>query len=366
MKKIFFSLVALAAIAACSKSEVEYDQTGAITLAPVASNATKSVAGYDGNTFDGVFPTAIDLCVFANAGENGSEPTAHNEVYFRNAQFKWGSGKGTTESVTVNGESIATTGAYAGNPNAYYWPNVKTLVFAGHSFACGYDHTKSRMNFSLDTLSIPEYVQNNKTYYAEGANDLMWFSCTSAYDKQTEEIVANMKHACSWITINVAGDDITATYTEGNPANTHTGWTLDSLVVTNLVHTGEVRCGATSARWIIADTAVRSNENYYRPDTGTSFTKTPAKYEDSTNNFIVIPQTPTTLKVTYTYESDPVNHISYTETKEISLDWDGVEGNKSWESGVHYIYNITITTTEILIDPVVKDWTPGATTNTTI
>ena len=352
MKKIFFSLVALAAIAACSKSEVEYEQTGAITLAPVTSNATKSVAGYNGDTFDGIFPTAINLCVFANAGENGSAPASHSEAYFRNATCTW-QNKGTNASVTEGDTTIPTEGAYAGSPNAYYWPNVKTLVFAGHSIACNYDNTKSSMNFSDDVLSIPEYVQNNTTYTAEGANDLMWFSRTNAYDKQTEEIVTNMKHACSWITIKVAGNDVTAN-----------NWILNSLVVKNIAHKGNAECGTTKASWGAHDNY--ADEVYYNGTGGTGFTKTPAKYENNANNFIVIPQTPTTLEVTYTYVSDPVNNISYTETKEISLDWDGEDGNKSWESGVHYIYNVTITTTEILIDPVVVDWTKNEVPNVSI
>ena len=207
------------------------------------------------------------------------------------------------------------------------------------------------MNFSADVLSIPGYVQDNTTYKEEGANDLMWFSCTNPYDKQAEEIVTKMKHACSWITINVAGNAVTA----GN-------WTLNSLVVKNIAHKGNAECGSEKASWGAHDNY--SDEAYYNVASGTTFTTSLTKYENNANNFIVIPQTPTALEVTYTYESDPVNHTSFTETKEISLDWDGADGNKSWESGVHYIYNITITTTEILIDPVVTSWTEVNNTNT--
>lgn len=72
--------MAVAAIAACTKSEVQYEPSGEISFAPVAKTLTKSVAGYDYGTtdthhvtgkdgeFDGVFPTGIDLYVFANAG----------------------------------------------------------------------------------------------------------------------------------------------------------------------------------------------------------------------------------------------------------------------------------------------------------
>ena len=349
MKKIFFSLAAIAALAACSKSEIAYEQTGEIKLAPVTSNTTKSVAGYNGNTFDGIFPTEIDLYVFANAGEKGSAANAHNEPYFRNAQFEWF----TTDQKQNATNDKAPGGAYAGNPTRY-WPNVKTLVFAGYSDACDLSKTTPTMNFVDNVLIIPAYVQDNATYKAEGANDLMWFPRTIPYSKQTSEIVTDMKHACSWITVNVKGDDVTATYTtEGNPAVTHTGWTLKSLVVKNIAHKGTAECGAESAVWYGLDNY--SDEEYRATDA--TFTKDFAEYyKDAANNFIVIPQTPTTLEVTYSYNSD--TDIVFSETKSISLDYDGGDGaNAAWQSGVHYIYNLTITATEILIDPVVVKWT---------
>ena len=69
MKKIFISFVALAAIAACSKSEVEYDNPAEIGFAPVAQNVTKSVAGLptDGGGYNNAFPTDLNLYIFANA-----------------------------------------------------------------------------------------------------------------------------------------------------------------------------------------------------------------------------------------------------------------------------------------------------------
>ena len=50
MKKIFFALAALAALASCSKSEVEYEQTGEIGFLPVTKNMTKSMM--TGTTFE--------------------------------------------------------------------------------------------------------------------------------------------------------------------------------------------------------------------------------------------------------------------------------------------------------------------------
>ena len=338
MRKIFFYICAVSALAACTKSEVQYEPAGEISLAPVASNVTKSVAGYDDDAFDGVFPTEIDLYVFANAGTGAAAD--HTEPYFKNAQFEWNSSKGTTDS--QNG--IATEGAYAGNPTRY-WPNVKTLVFAGYSDACGVDKTAPTMDFAANKLTIPSYTQDNTTYKAEGANDLMWFACDETlYDKRAKEIAASMQHACSWITIKIAGDAVTSD-----------NWKLNSLVVKNLAHTGSVTCGKSAATWNIAADAAKADETYYSNTTGATFSKTAAKFENQSNNFIVLPQTPTDLEVTYTYVSDAANNISITETKSVPLKYD--DADTAWQSGEHYIYNVTITATEILIDPVAVDWT---------
>ena len=334
MKKIIISMMAVAALAACSKSEVQYEAAGEISFAPVASNVTKSVAGYDGDTFDGVFPTDVNLYVFANASNDAG--TAWTDPYFENAKFVY------NESKDVN---TAVKGAYAGDPTRY-WPNVKTLKFAGYSDACGVAKD-AEMDFEANELTIPAYTQDNANYTEEGANDLMWFPCDNTpYSQQATEIAANMKHTCSWITIKVAGDDVTAE-----------NWTLNSLVVTDLVHSGNVVCNAATATWTLdSDTA---DEDYYND--GTTFTQEYVKYEMNANNFIVLPQEPTTLEVNYTYVSDnrgttdTADDITLTETKSVSLDY--VAAGTAWQPGVHYIYNVKITATEILIDPVVVDWT---------
>ena len=143
--------MAVAALAACTKSEVQYETAGEISFAPIASNVTKSVAGYDGNTFNGVFPTDIDLYVFANAQdeEDGVLQQSWTTPYFANALFEWKAG-GTENSQTFDDKSYATVGAYAGNPTRY-WPNVKTLKFAGYSDACAELHCDYRRRLCAQT-----------------------------------------------------------------------------------------------------------------------------------------------------------------------------------------------------------------------
>lgn len=344
--------MAVAALAACSKSEVQYEPAGEIGFAPVASNVTKSVAGYNNDTFDGVFPTDVDLYVFAEAGI-GDYADTNYDPYFTDALFTWKKG-GVTDSVTEGELTIPTTGAYAGFPNPYYWPNVKTVVFAGYSDACNAKECDASMDFANNKLTISEYTQSNYTettvdgqtqytYPKEGENDLMWFPFDGTeYDKQANEIIAKMQHACSWITIKVAVD---ANMKSSNCQ-------LNSLKLNAFYHTGNVVCGADAATW---NTLTNPKEEYYLNGANTTLTTTATAYETTDNNFIVIPQEPVMLDVTYTYMSDLANNITSTETKPVSLAYT-TTAPTAWQSGVHYIYTITITATEILIDPVVAKW----------
>ena len=91
MKKILFAIVAVAAMSACTKTEVEYTDQVEIGFAPVAHNVTKSVAGLPtGSTYDSTFPTAQDLFIYANSAEQNPTsgllvPNSWPDVYFKKA-----------------------------------------------------------------------------------------------------------------------------------------------------------------------------------------------------------------------------------------------------------------------------------------
>ena len=327
MKKVFLSLVAVAAIAACTKSEVEYDAPAEIGFAPVASNITRSVAGLptDGG-YDAIFPIAQDIYIYANAQEQKADGTLVEnwpDAYFKNVQFEH------------KGNNI-----FDGTP-AQYWPNVKSLIFAGYSEACNSASLNPTMNFTENKLSINGYVQDNNNT-AAGANDLMWFPWDGeSYDKNVATVPVAMKHACSWITVQVIGD-----------ATTANKYLLKDLTINNLYHKGNVVCGATKAEW--KEYGDKANENLFASENGVTFPQDKAKvFENEANNMVVLPQTPTTIDVTYSYVSQTgLNPITET-VKNLSL---ALSDNASWESGKHYVYTITITATEILVAPKVDEW----------
>ena len=364
MKKIFFSLVALAALAACSKSEVEYTDQVQIGFAPVATNVTKSVAGVGNDgTYDPTFPTALNLYIFANAQANDLSES-WPDAYLRNAKF-------------IYNRADLTNTVYEGDP-ARYWPNVKSLIFAGYSNACNIDDiaNESEVNFTDNTISIKGYIQDNTKGYESttngesttittkpGANDLMWFPYNgTAYTKSTGAVPAAMKHACSWITVKVIGDNVTGD-----------NYLLKELKINGLKHKGDVVCRQITttdpttrettisykAEWDLDDVNNISYEILYNNSTGSKFPKTgndAIVFENYANNMVVLPQTPTSIDVTYSFvPQEGITAITETVTG-LNLKVSDDALTNVWESGKHYVYTITITATEILVAPAVAKW----------
>ena len=333
--------MAVAALAACTKSDVQYESAAEIAFAPVSKLNTKAAV----TTTD--YPDALNMYVFANAGTADAALSTFAEPYFANAEF------------THNQRTDITlaTNVFAG-VTPYYWPNVKELIFSGYS--------KSGNVASLNPK--PTYAKNadtdiweiNMTGYAPtpgtatlGDNDLMWFpTTTQSYGKtdmlgDDKEVEVVMQHACSWVTINIKGDATTG--------KTGTTWQILDLTIADLAQKGDVVLG-TAASWKNLS-EVKLFDVY--EGTGKALTIDYVDYTKLTyQDFILIPQNTKTLKVKYSYVSQAGgaadgNDIVVEEIKDIPLTYTNDEG---WEPGVHYTYNITIGTQEILIEPTVKVW----------
>lgn len=324
MKKFFVMMLAAAAMASCSTSEVEYENPKEIGFTAVANNISRAVV--DGTAY----PTSLDMYVYAWTADNA----AADANYIINGKFK---NKGSN---------------VWGGETPYYWPNVKTLHFAGYSASGNVSSATVAYNCTTDQLSITGY--NPGTSTDAGANDLMYFPSTvstdpAGYDKETTSVPVNMYHTCSWITFMVKGDAVTG-------ANSST-YQVTGLQITGIDQTANVTCGALNNNDV---PSITWSENTNQTETYTVTLNpalgkltTTATNVEAGNNIVLIPQTPGNLTLTYTYTSPAGKTI--TETKEnIALKLD--DANSKWESGKHYTYTITIKANEILIAPSAVDW----------
>ena len=323
MKKFFTMMLAAATMVSCSTSEVEYENPKEIGFTAVANNISRAVV--DGTAY----PTSLDMYVYAWTADNA----ATDANYIINGKFKYKEGN------------------VWGGETPYYWPNVKTLHFAGYSASGNVSSATVAYNCTTDVLSITGYKPG--TSIEAGANDLMYFPSTAAtkaagYDKETTSVPVNMYHTCSWITFKVKGDAVTG-------ANGST-YQVTGLQITGIDQTANVTCGALnngvpSITWSENTTQTEAYPVTLNPSLG-KLTTTATNVEAG-NNIVLIPQTPGKLTLTYSYTSPAGQTI--TETKEnIALKLN--DANSQWEPGKHYIYTITIKANEILIAPSAVDW----------
>ena len=331
MKKIFFSLFAIAAIAACTKSEVAYEQTDEIGFNVVSGKMTK--AAVEGTEY----PTGLNMYVFAMTDNNGV--TSTNPDYLRNAEFKYSSTATENEDnqIAANG----TKNLWAGATEPYYWPNVTPLYFAGVSKSGNVNNTVVP-TYSNGVITIDGYEPGTGTTQL-GNNDLMWFPKTPrTYTKADKYVDVDMKHACSWITVKIGGD----AYTAGK-------YTVTDVHIEGLTIKGKAELGSTAV-WTLPTSGEYTDKNYsvYADATGTALPSTPAVYENNNSTIVLPNQIPGDLSIKYHFTSQAGTKIE--EIVEGSLKFDG---DKVWEPGVHYTYTVSITATQILIQPDVTDWT---------
>lgn len=332
MKKLFIALVAVAAIAACTKSEVQYEPTGEIGFQIVSGKMTKAAVT---NT---TYPEDLHMYVFAMTENNNAANTTAD--YLDNAEF-------AKVSVSTDGKNL--WGGWENNAaKPYYWPNVTPLYFAGVSKS-GNINNGATPSYSNGNITVTGYVSDPGTATL-GDNDLMWFPTTDeSYDKSDAYVPVTMKHACSWITIQLAGDAVTA----GN-------YTVTDIQITGLTNKGNATLGET-ASWVLSNEDTDKNKTFdvFTPagsaGTALSQTATATGFETIANNTIVIPQVPGDVSITYQFTSQAGETITETVTGGLEYDTDGTE----WQPGVHYTYTVTITATQILIAPVVDEWDPS-------
>lgn len=326
MKKIFISLLAVAALAACTKSEVQYETPGEIGFAPFTGNITKATGR------EGALDKEQKLGIYAfwnNAGVVGAvadaDLAAYNDNYLVNALFE-------QKTVTTTEDTEVT--AWGGAQEAYPWPVNGALVFAGYTTP-GEDvlTTGTAVEYALGTD-----VMTFKNYSNTSEFDLCWFGRTANsynYRATGQAVPVELSHALTWVTVKVYG--------EGTPVG---NWNITSITLANVVASGTATCDGATKKATWASATTEATKTIY---SGThTITDAPAEL---TNN-VIIPSLPLQLTVNYSFA---VQGQTKTDSKTVSLKLN--EGNtKAWESGVHYTYTLQFKGNEILVAPSYGEW----------
>lgn len=351
MKKVITLALVAAAFVGCAKSEADFKDAQQISFMPVSRFDTR--AAVTGETYSENYP----FYVYANAKSEGQ--ATFNSKFFEKVSF-----------VPDGANKSGSLQVYKGSP-AQYWPNVNPLVFAGFTQTGNVASITPSANDVLTSLTLDGYTQPAPT--EEVANDFMYFFADNngvGYDKNTTCVDPTMKHACSWVTININADEELVEDRDDQTSGVQAYWAnlqVTEVKFVNLFSTGDVTLTGSASSWNFtkyaeAPVIVKASTEAAMPITTDS-----EEFADILNNTIVLPQQPAYLSVTYTYTT-PAGVDGFTETKVLPLCYDGEvradgqtdaqwrESWKAWEPGKHYIYNLTLTAKEIKIAPSSSNW----------
>ena len=339
MKKIISIVLGVAALAACTKTSVSYEQPGEIALAPVTrANMTK--AAITGTTF----PTTNDMGVYAfyNAGKLVGTPKEEfltgSAAYLNNVKFVNRTGTGNW-----------------GGETSYYWPKTGSLVFAAYS------PSAANLAYSAgeDKFSKADYVQST-----ELANtvDLLWSPMTAeSHDKTTTAVPMVFYHAMSWVTVQAVAAN---SESEGK-------FKVKSVKLNGIVNKGSFETTVDDIDWTLSSAAVDVKTlTVFNNDAYKEIPKmTPAEVlENVAKGTVVIPQSlgdAVTLTVVFS-QVMPTGDWSADQSLTFKLNKctvgePAVALNK-WDNGKHYIYTLNFNIkgaageNEILIKPTLTDW----------
>lgn len=342
MKRILTIILMTAIFSACTSSLVEYDVLDEIGFTVAAGNMTKAAAA--GTSL----PSDLNMFVFAETHDN-SESLANylvNAEFKNKGNYKWGGWKNNT--------------AYP-----YYWPNVKTLHFAGYTKSG--NATNGAYDCTTGTFTISNYSPGTST--GAGENDLMWFPSTkltrsAGYAKSDEVVPVKMFHTCAWISFVVVGDQVT-----GSGSN---DFKVTEMTMIGVDQTADLTCSAKYVDNKVVPTIIWKNNSDQTGDNttytvpvkagGAQLQTTGVNVETgatSTNsgNVVLIPQKPGTMNLAYTY-TNPAGTVVTDHVSGLDLSISKVDADDFWQPGRHYIYTIEIRVDKINVVPTLdQTWT---------
>lgn len=318
MKKILIALAAVAALAACSKSEVAYEPAGEISLAVVPQNMTKAMM--TGETF----LTTEQFNVWA----------WYKQLPASTSVAKW-MADGTDNQLYIPEKPFTHRQTTSwGGVTPYYWPKLGSLLFAGYyptDIAESVDYT---FDGSVNQMVFSDIPQGQVSATAdEYTEDIMYFNMTpSSFASNPVTVV--FKHALSWITVNVKKSEgspkIVIDEIKFTAVNNEGKGTVDGANVIDWELTG-------TAKETVVGTAVELKEEVTK-------LVEPLFIPQEMEGDLVIKYT------VYSSETEKFTEVYTSALSALKTDLD------TWEPAKHYIYNVEIGTSEILIDPSVTDW----------
>lgn len=343
MKKLFFiAAIAGAALVSCTKNELAPSVTAQEEIsfaAPVVGAQTKAVNGAIGATYD--IGESFDVWSVYNVGDIASWS---GTPYFSDVKASY--------STTALGWTL--------NPK-YYWPATGQLSFVALSPSIDktttYDATNgfkitawsqgASEEAIVDLMYSDESRNHEKAMYTETGDNV---GEGSAYTYKGVDIMFN--HALSYLVFKVkTATDYSAT----------TEFRLNAITLSGIYREGnfQQKVGGVTNTDPWTENTSGATGTYVAYTGGTlafdSNVPTDIVPETTGKQIILLPQALVDgqQKLTINYQIKTADSTWIDQVQEIDL-YDG--SIKNWEMGKKYIYTLSISMTEIILDPAVTDW----------
>lgn len=332
MKRFFFLAVAATAmLAACNKTEI-VPISDPQEISFVAVNKVTTKAPVDGTTF--LTGDNMDVVAYLAAGDGATAGTYFTETLFTN---------------------VPGTNTWAGKR---YWPlSDATINFLAVTNTGG--EVSGHVQNTFDSATPASKVESVLTRNDDATQtDLMFAAGQGTHQQGGAYTTVGMvfKHALSWINFKVrTGNGLT----DADPKIAINSITLNNVPVNGTLTVTNGNYATTGAECVTANLGAtwsftdRVNMKLIESGIVTDSHRddlllTDAYKEFGGNGVLVIPsdQTSFTINYTITQPDGTPNTFNYTYK---------LAGNQ-WEMAKKYVYHITMTLTEILIEPSVASW----------
>lgn len=312
MKKFFLiAASALVVFASCSKVNINYENDGQpqeIGVFAVNKNMVK------GAVSDGTFPTNYVMMVssYLAAGDGTAG------AYFSNKEFRGSE----SNSIWTGGQ---------------YWPvSAATLNFLAVAPQVTSAVTTSITDAGVATVTVKSNETNQyDVMYAVGQ------ASKSAGAAPNDDVSMLFKHALSWINFNFKTTNASGVTIKINSVTINGATVNGELTVTSTNYTSTNTQVAT-ASW----NATASQSGIDVPGAAAEFILD-SDYETFGNGLLVVPAKATNFVINYTITPTGGTPQTFNYTHTLT---------ETWAMAKRYTYNVSITLTEITIDPSVDPW----------
>lgn len=339
MKKSLFTILALAAVVACTKTENVYNESQEIGFTPVSYKMTKAPVN------SAVFPTNYDITTYGyyNVNINAGQAPAQfvgaqdNETYIPGVAFKY---LGEENSKPV----------WHGVPS-YYWPKKGSIVFAGYANAADGNLISHTLAGNFTSTGYTQPAENS-----DNAKDLLFFDLTNSYS--AGPVPVTFIHALSWLTFKVKAGDQTAA------AN----FKIKKIVLKGVVNKADLSTSSNVPTWALSTAdADKADITVFESTDGVAPTQAAELATGGDDNVVIIPQDATVVEITYVQAdgTDANGNVIWTHdqttSKNLATDLDATKWNdqtahNTWNYKSHYTYIFNFGLDEIKLAPSVDAW----------